>query len=71
MDKKRVQEYLEVLACPVCKGELEYKEFEDKEGFFCKNCALFYPIVEDIPVMLPEEAIKLDLSEENESSRSS
>lgn len=63
MDKERMEIYLQVLACPKCKGDLEYKEItyeissKIREGFLCKRCKLFYPIKEDIPDMLPEEAI--------------
>jgi len=60
MDENRIKKYLEILACPQCKGELVYKKLEDKEGFFCKKCKLLYPIVEDIPVMLVNEAIRLE-----------
>jgi uncharacterized protein YbaR (Trm112 family) len=62
MEKEKIEEYLKVLACPKCKKDLEYKSYQNKEGFYCKNCQLFYPIVEDIPVMLIEEALKVDLS---------
>ncbi|MFN4196640.1 MAG: Trm112 family protein [Caldimicrobium sp.] len=65
MDKERREIYLQILACPKCKGDLEYRELHNlndsplKEGFFCKKCKLFYPLVNDIPDMLPEEAINL------------
>jgi uncharacterized protein YbaR (Trm112 family) len=50
LDKK----LLDILACPVCKGSLEY----DKENseVVCKADALAYPIREGIPVMLENEA---------------
>ncbi|MFN3921766.1 MAG: Trm112 family protein [Caldimicrobium sp.] len=63
MDKERVEIYLQVLACPKCKGDLEYIEIdydrfpEIKEGFLCKKCKLLFPIKEDIPDMLLEEAL--------------
>lgn len=57
MNWERVQVYLEVLACPLCKGELLYVEKQELKGFVCKRCALLYPILDDIPNMLPEEAI--------------
>ena len=50
------KELLEVLACPVCKGELEYREAEAK--LLCHKCRLAYKIDDDIPIMLPDEAEK-------------
>ena len=54
MDKK----LLEILVCPLCKGPLEY----DRKAaeLICKADRLAYPIKDDIPVMLEEEARKLD-----------
>ncbi len=52
------KELLDILACPKCKGDLELTSKED--GLICKKCKLVYPIVEEIPVMLIEEAIPLD-----------
>ena len=51
------QELLDILACPKCKGELEL--VEEKEGLVCQACSLLYPIENDIPVLLIEEAIPL------------
>jgi len=48
------KDLLEILACPKCKGDLEYREGENK--IVCNACRLAYPIKEDIPVMLIEEA---------------
>ncbi len=47
-------ELLEILACPQCKGTLEYREAENR--LLCHKCRLAYDIREDIPVLLPEEA---------------
>ena len=47
-------ELKELLACPQCKGELEFHE-ETRE-IHCKACKLAYPIRDDIPVMLVAEA---------------
>ena len=47
---------LEILACPKCKGELEYKKEEDK--LICHNCRLIFRIEDDIPIMLIDEAQK-------------
>ena len=50
MDKK----LLDVLACPVCKGPLVFSEKVPE--LICRPCRLGYPVREDIPVMLEEEA---------------
>ncbi len=50
MDKK----LLDILACPVCKGPLIYHK--EKAELVCKADRLAYPIKDDIPVMLEEEA---------------
>ena len=52
------KELLDILVCPKCKGDLELSEGED--GLICKACSLKYPIKEDIPVMLIDEALPLD-----------
>ncbi len=52
---------LEILVCPVCKGDLIYKK-EEKE-LICKADRLAYPIRDDIPVMLESEARKISLEE--------
>jgi uncharacterized protein YbaR (Trm112 family) len=48
------QTLLDILACPKCKGELEYKPEEEK--LICHNCKLVYRIEDDIPIMLIDEA---------------
>lgn len=48
------KELLEILACPQCKGELTLTP--DEDGLVCRVCKLKYPIRDDIPVMLAEEA---------------
>ncbi len=52
------KELLEILVCPKCKGELEYKTKEDE--LICRKCSLAYPIKDDIPIMLIDEARKVD-----------
>ena len=52
------QELLDILACPQCKGDI--KLTEEGDGLICDVCKLKYPIRDDIPVMLIDEAIKLD-----------
>ena len=47
-------ELKEILACPKCKGELEFRE--DEGRILCHACKLAYRIEDDIPVMLIDEA---------------
>jgi uncharacterized protein YbaR (Trm112 family) len=51
------RELLEILACPKCKGEVHLNEGQD--GLVCEACRLLYPIKDDIPVMLIDEAVAL------------
>jgi uncharacterized protein YbaR (Trm112 family) len=53
---------LDILVCPLCKGPLLYKKAEAE--LICKPCRLAYPIKEDIPVMLEDEARKMPPEEE-------
>ena len=48
---------LDILACPLCKSPLVYKKAEAE--LICKPCRLAYPIKDDIPVMLEDEARKI------------
>jgi uncharacterized protein YbaR (Trm112 family) len=45
---------LEILACPACKGDLVYDQKDQK--LICEKCRLKYPIKDDIPVMLVDQA---------------
>jgi uncharacterized protein YbaR (Trm112 family) len=45
---------LEILVCPACKAKLEMKP--DETGLKCVECRRVYPIRDDIPVMLIDEA---------------
>lgn len=58
MDKK----LLDILVCPLCKGPLLYKK--DRQELICKGDRLAYPIRDDIPVMLEQEARVLAADEE-------
>lgn len=51
------KELLEILACPKCKGDIRLSD--KKDGLICDACRLMYPIRDDIPVMLIDEAIRL------------
>ncbi len=53
---------LDILACPICKGTLVYDK--GAQELICKLDRLAYPIRDDIPVMLQDEARKLPADEE-------
>lgn len=48
------RELLDILVCPQCKGALEYDSKHAE--LLCHVCRLAYPVKDDIPVMLVEEA---------------
>ena len=60
MDRK----LLDILACPICKGPLKFDK--QKMELVCKVDRLAYPIRDDIPVMLEDEARRLPAEEEIE-----
>jgi uncharacterized protein len=49
---------LEILVCPLTKGRLEYDA--GRQELISREAKLAYPIRDGIPIMLPEEARKLD-----------
>ena len=55
---------LDILVCPICKGPLVYRKAEGE--LVCKGDRLAFPIRDDIPVMLEDEARRLDPNEEIE-----
>jgi uncharacterized protein YbaR (Trm112 family) len=58
MDKK----LLDILVCPLCKGPLVYDKAAQE--LICRGDRLAYPIRDDIPIMLEEEARELAVDEE-------
>lgn len=52
------KELLDILACPKCKGDI--KLTENGDGLVCDACKLKYPIKDDIPMMLIDEAVKIE-----------
>jgi uncharacterized protein YbaR (Trm112 family) len=48
------QELLDILVCPLCKTSV--KLAPDNSGLKCQTCKRVYPVRDDIPVMLLEEA---------------
>lgn len=52
------KELLDILVCPKCKGDVSLTAKED--GLVCRACELVYPIKDEIPVMLIDEAQPLE-----------
>ncbi len=50
---------LEILACPKCKGDLEYRT-DPEEVLICNSCRLVYDVRDGIPIMLIDEARPLE-----------
>ena len=63
MDKK----LLSILVCPLCKASLQYDR--EAQELICLPDSLAYPIRDEIPVMLEEEARKLSLEEKERRKR--
>lgn len=70
MDRLLKNSRLEILACPICKGELELagiegfqaEPYENEFGDIfpiCRSCNVGFPICNDIPVLLQERAFEL------------
>lgn len=57
MDEKLI----DILACPVCKGPLQW--IRESRELLCRADRLAYPLRDDIPVMLPDEARRLQLDD--------
>jgi uncharacterized protein YbaR (Trm112 family) len=52
------KELLDILVCPSCRGDVEYHP--EQELIVCTKCGLRYPVRDDIPVMLIDEAERPD-----------
>ena len=48
------KQLLEILVCPKCKGDLDYRK--DENELVCHACRLRYAVRDDIPIMLVDEA---------------
>jgi uncharacterized protein YbaR (Trm112 family) len=55
------KELLEILVCPLCKGQLIYNK--SAHELICRFDRLAYPIKQDTPIMLAEDARELTLEE--------
>ena len=55
-------ELMDILVCPLCKGQLTLTSDEENEveivkgTLYCSECRVKYPIVDTIPNLLPQEA---------------
>ena len=45
---------LDILVCPICKANLEYRKAASE--LVCKPCKLAFPVRDDIPIMLEDQA---------------
>jgi len=57
MDKKQI----EMVVCPECNAKLRYEK--STQQLLCDNCKIAFPVKDGIPVMLIEEATKLEQQE--------
>lgn len=48
------KELLDMLCCPKCKGNLDYKSAENK--LVCRSCGHVYDVKDDIPIMLVDDS---------------
>ena len=53
------KELLEILACPICREEVQ--PTADGDGLKCIKCGRIYPVRDDIPIMLADEAVIGDI----------
>ncbi|MBI4428743.1 MAG: Trm112 family protein [Ignavibacteriales bacterium] len=51
------KELLEILCCPQCKGDLDYRV--EQSVLVCKSCGRMYAVKDDIPIMLVDESTHL------------
>jgi uncharacterized protein YbaR (Trm112 family) len=50
------KELMDLLVCPSCHGKVELRQEAEQELIVCLSCGLRYPVRDDIPVMLIDEA---------------
>jgi uncharacterized protein YbaR (Trm112 family) len=50
----------EILRCPKCRGKVVEQKLKQGEGLACEACRLLYPIIDDIPNFLVEDARPLE-----------
>ncbi len=52
------KELLDIIVCPKCKNQLKLNDAGD--GLICEHCKLLYDICDDIPILLVEEATRIE-----------
>ena len=52
---------LDILVCPICKAGIDYRKADAE--LVCKPCKLAFPIRDDIPIMLEDQARRLSEGE--------
>ncbi|WP_419781483.1 Trm112 family protein [Maridesulfovibrio sp.] len=52
------KELIDILVCPKCKDKLELLDGES--GLKCESCKVVYPVKDEIPIMLVDEAVPAD-----------
>ena len=57
------KELVDILVCPKCKGELDL--LDNEKGLKCDACQVVYPVKNEIPIMLVDEAIPADKWKKN------
>ena len=60
------QDLLDILACPASDERPPVRLCEDEQSLVCDRCGRHYPIRDDIPVMLVEEAVQRPIRVESE-----
>lgn len=55
---------LEIIACPICQGRLDYDKNDGTERLICKFDKVFYSVENGIPVLLAEQAKPLTSAEQ-------
>ena len=54
------QELLDIIVCPSCHGDLALADTPAGGELTCQGCGLVYPVKDDIPVLLVDEARRPD-----------
>ncbi|WP_035068268.1 Trm112 family protein [Nitratidesulfovibrio termitidis] len=60
------KELLEILVCPKCRQPVE--PVDNERGLKCAQCKVVYPVRDEIPVMLVEEAVPAEMWEQGQRS---